>query len=260
MLSVVTALSVLGLCHGWTRARDERMPGELRVVNEGLSHDDEYWYMTNKHFIYKVNAKPLTITTSNHNAIPQELRDEGYDHIGDIEVDSGILYGGIEGGPTGVLARWNTSTLELINYVKITQQKGVPWVTFNPDNKKLYAQEWNRQDMVNVYDPLTPNFDFVESIPIVNATAYPKEVQGASFYQGDLYLATNVEDAVYKFNIKTGDVEFVLSDNDNYVIDGYYYEMEGLTFWDLSEDGLGVMHMYGNFMNAREKAIHSFQP
>lgn len=80
---------VLGNC--WKKVRDERMPGELRFANEGLSHDDNYWYLTNKHFIYQVNQTPMTMVKSNHKAIPDELTKQGYDHIGDIEVMDGII-------------------------------------------------------------------------------------------------------------------------------------------------------------------------
>jgi hypothetical protein len=34
--------------------------------------------------------------------------------------------------------------------------------------------------------------------------------------------------------------------------------MEGITFWDLRDKGLGVMHLFGNFMQAKEKAIHNY--
>ena len=93
---------------------------------------------------------------------------------------------------------------------------------------------------------------------IANPEEYPKEVQGASFYNNELYISTNINDGIYKIDINSGISEFVFNDDNNYLPDEYYYEMEGLTFWDLSNDGLGLMHMYGNFMNAREKAVHNF--
>lgn len=133
-------------------------------------------------------------------------------------------------------------------------------MTVNPEDGYLYASEWNDINNIHVYDTQQPNLPLVRTISIANPEEYPKEVQGASFYKGELYLATNVKDSVYKFDVDSGMCSFVLSDNQNYVIDNYYYEMEGLTFWDLTADGLGVMHVYGNFMNARKKAIHSFSP
>ena len=225
MLGLLVLLQGLAAGNCWQKVRDERMPGELRFANEGLSHDDTYWYLTNKHFIYQVNQTPMTIAKSNHKAIPEELTQQGYDHIGDIEVMNGIIYGGIEGGPTGILARWNTSTLEIIDYKTITEQNGVPWVTVNPTTSLLYTSNWNVIDSINVYD--TNTFTYVDTLSIQNPTDYPKEVQGASFYKDELYLATNVKDGIFKVNIATGIVELVFQDDDNYVIDNYYYEMEG---------------------------------
>lgn len=37
-------------------------------------------------------------------------------------------------------------------------------------------------------------------------------------------------------------------------------QMEGLTFWDLTDKNLGVMHMSGNFMSVTEKSIRSYKP
>lgn len=106
-----------------------------------------------------------------------------------------LFYGGIDGGPTGILARWNTSTLEIINYSTITEQNGVPWVTVNPTTKLLYTSKWNDINSINVYDSTT--FQHVDTLTIQNSADYPKEVQGASFYKDELYLATNVKDDIY---------------------------------------------------------------
>ena len=79
--SVVTADS-------WTKIKDDiRMPLELRVVNEGLAHDDKGWFMSNQHFLYRTSLWPLTIEVANHHAIPDELTQMRYDHIGDIDHD-----------------------------------------------------------------------------------------------------------------------------------------------------------------------------
>lgn len=66
------------------------------------------------------------------------------------------------------------------------------------------------------------------------------EIQGAAFYEGDMYVSVNGNVSVYKINVTTGAVEFVLSDE---YIEKHSYEMEGLTFWDLEQDGLGTMHL-----------------
>jgi hypothetical protein len=85
---------IVQFCHfsyGWTRTeKDIRMPKELRVANEGLAHDDTYWYLSNQHFLYKTTANPMNIVLDNHHAIPEELGKKRYDHIGDIDVHEGI--------------------------------------------------------------------------------------------------------------------------------------------------------------------------
>mmetsp|Transcript_26004 Transcript_26004/g.43847 ORF Transcript_26004/g.43847 Transcript_26004/m.43847 type:complete len:92 (-) Transcript_26004:155-430(-) len=89
----------------------------------------------------------------------------------------------------------------------------------------------------------------------------PAEIQGSAFYKGDLYVSSNINVSVYKIDVSTGETSFVLSDD---YIEKHLYEMEGLTFWDLEEqggggEGLGTMHLFGNFMEVKEKAIRNFK-
>lgn len=62
---------------------------------------------------------------------------------------------------------------------------------------------------------------------------------GGAFYEGDLYIATNIDDGVWKVNVTSGEVTNVLFDTYKH----HEYEMEGLSFWDLTSIGYGVMHM-----------------
>ena len=90
-----------------------------------------------------------------------------------------------------------------------------------------------------------------------NSPLLPKEIQGGAFYEGELYLCTNIDDGIWKMNLQSGKVTFVLSDP---IFEKFAYEMEGIDFWDLREKGLGVMHVFGNFMTMREKSIKNYNP
>lgn len=99
----------------------------------------------------------------------------------------------------------------------------------------------------------------VDTYYMPEGTELPKEIQGGAFYKGSLYLASNLEDAVWKVvvwcdifslskltalrrgqvDISSGALTKELSDSYNH----HDYEMEGLDFWDLTDKGLGVMHM-----------------
>jgi len=44
-------------------------------------------------------------------------------------------------------------------------------------------------------------FELLETYSMPEGTALPKEIQGGAFYKGDLYLASNIDDAVFKVRI-----------------------------------------------------------
>ena len=165
-----------------------------------------------------------------------------------------MVYGGLESSTedTGILAAWNATDLSFILFTE-TMQKGMPWVAIDTSSRLLYSAVWNDRCQLQVY-----NVDTFEHVGSVTApSGLPKEIQGGAFYQGNLYVSVNGNCSVYSINISTGDVQFVLSDQP---YDKHDYEMEGLTFWDLTARGLGVMHMYGNFMSVWKKAIRSYAP
>jgi len=254
-------LILFAVAVAWTPSRkEERIPLELRIVNEGLAHDEvtKSWLFSNQHVLYKTSIDPIKVQVTNANAIPKSLRDLKYDHIGDIDVYNNTIYGGIENkdGLNAALATFDINTLEMINYV-VTDEPDLPWVAVDPSTKILYSARWNDCCSLKMYNADT--LEYLGLFPVIssgNATnSLPNEVQGGAFYNGDLYICVNADDNIYKIDMKTGNIEFVLSDAYNH----HQYEMEGIDFYDLQEEGLGVMHLYGNFMSV-EKQIRNYDP
>ena len=242
----------------WSKVSKEiRLPLELRIVNEGLAHDDTHWFLTNKHILYKSTSvvNPIEIDVANNNAIPEDYRAQGYDHIGDIDVmiDTNEVVGGLEGGPEGLLAKWNASDLSLLRTAP-TNMSGVPWLAIDYNNRNIYTAEWNECCALNIFN--VDSLEFVGKYTMPQGAELPKEIQGGAFFESDLYLATNSGDKVYKLILSTGLIDVVLSDKYNH----HDYEMEGITFWNLEDIGYGTMHIFGNFMQLRKKAIHSYTP
>ena len=215
--------------------------------------DDSHWIISNQHFLYRTTVQPLRIENVNHHAIPDSLTSRGYNHIGDIDCYEGILYGGIEGGDsTGYLAKWNASDLTFMDATQI-DLPGVPYVAVDYSHRELYAARWNECCEFSVYS--IDDFSFLRTFSVSNM---PSEIQGSAFYNGDLYLSSNVNVSIHKVDMSTGETSFVLSDD---YIDKHLYEMEGLTFWDLEsyDRNLGTMHFFGNFMEVKEKAIRNYK-
>jgi hypothetical protein len=254
------------LTHAWEEVNELRMFGELRVANEGLSNDGVYWYISNAHALFKTEKQPLKII-SQARGIPDELHNMGFDHIGDIDVEisTGLLYGGIEGGnnengKNAYLATYNTTDLSIVSYKEISQD-GAPWVCIDPAQRNVFSSPWNEKRQINVYDMDTLEAKGVYTTP--EGLELPGEIQGAAMYENELYLAVNGDCAVYKYNIYgTDDASMTLtlqfSGCTNKV-----FEMEGLSFWDLRQEkphSMGLMHLYGNFDSFKEKGIHSYEP
>jgi hypothetical protein len=249
----------------WKEAGAIAMPGKLRVANEGLAADDEgYIYLNSKNTLFKCRLEEkkhskdgtLSIVNENDKLIPGDLKDLGYNHVGDIDEKNGVIYIGIEYSTSskGVLAAVNSTSLEVMHY-RITEQGGMPWVAVSNEGK-IYSTHWSDTTKVNVWS--VKDFSFIESIE-AKGVELPAEIQGGAFWEkdpGQLYLAANGP-VVYKFDINTGaTVQFILNDAYSH----HKYEMEGITFMDLEDKGLGTMHLYGNFELLREKSIHNFSP
>ena len=140
----------------------------------------------------------------------------------------------------------------------MTEQRDMPWVAVDKSTRLVYSAAWNDQQQLQVYD--LDSFSFVKTLSVNtddNSPLLPKEIQGGAFYEGELYLCTNIDDGIWKMNLQSGKVTFILSDP---IFEKFAYEMEGIDFWDLRDKGLGVMHVFGNFMTMREKSIKNYNP
>ena len=140
----------------------------------------------------------------------------------------------------------------------MTEQRDMPWVAVDKSTRLVYSAAWNDQQQLQVYD--LDSFSFVKTLSVNtddNSPLLPKEIQGGAFYEGELYLCTKIDDGIWKMNLQSGKVTFILSDP---IFEKFAYEMEGIDFWDLRDKGLGVMHVFGNFMTMREKSIKNYNP
>ena len=120
----VAAASAASSIEWYKVQHDKRLPAELRAVNEGVANDGESWLFSNKHMLYRAHKRYITIEAANHDAIPEDLRAEGFNHIGDIDYLDGYLYGGMEGGSGGAIGLWNATDLSFVKYTRV-EQNGV---------------------------------------------------------------------------------------------------------------------------------------
>ena len=122
--------------------------------------------------------------------------------------------------------------------------RGLPWVCVNNENGYLYCTDHSKNPTkLLVYDT-TNEMAFVEEVALQSS---PYAIQGAEFFGGKIYAATNDDtQAIYMIDPVTGGVEKLLDRNLTGGSEG-----EGMTF--IMKDGkpiLTAMDMGPLFINA----------
>ena len=163
---------------------------------------------------------------------------------------NGYIYAGLEDSKVWdypIVGIFDAVTLELVEYYILDAElitRGLPWVCVNPDNGYLYCTDHSKNPTkLLVYDT-SKNMEFVKEITLAES---PYAIQGAEFFDGELYAATNDDtQAIYKINPDTGATEKVLDRNLTSGSEG-----EGMTFMTKNGNPVIVaMDMGPLFINA----------
>ncbi len=218
--------------------------------SQGITTDGDTLYFSSKTTLIRTEDDAKTLVNANYFAIPDELKDLGIAHIGGLSYYNGYIYAGLEDSKVWdypIVGVFDAVTLELVEYYILDAElitRGLPWVCVNPDNGCLYCTDHSKNPTkLLVYDT-SKNMEFVKEITLAES---PYAIQGAEFFDGELYAATNDDtQAIYKINPDTGATEKVLDRNLTSGSEG-----EGMTF--MLKDGNPVivaMDMGPLFINA----------
>lgn len=180
--------------------------------SQGIANDGESFFFSSKCSLLRTELDGITRLEINANAIPRELADQyGLAHIGGISFYDGKIYAGLEDSkvwdyPT--VAVYDAVTLKFTGEYYILDpelhDRGLPWVTVDPVTGYLYACD-NSKNATSLYvydtaNAMTPVGKIALSEPV-------ERIQGAEFWNGDMYAATNdATQAIYKINVTDGTV------------------------------------------------------
>ena len=218
--------------------------------SQGIATDGKTLYFSSKTTLIRTEADAKTLINANYFAIPDELKDLGIAHIGGMSFYNGYIYAGLEDSKVWdypIVGVYDAVTLELVEYYVMDADlitRGMPWVCINPENGYLYCMDHSKKPTkILVYDTAN-KMSFVEEVALSEIVP---SIQGAEFYNGTLYAATNDDtQAIYKIDPATGSVEKYLDRNLTSGSEG-----EGMTF--MIKDGKPViiaMDMGPLFINA----------
>jgi hypothetical protein len=187
--AVVVRESTVGLLYRQGVARIHN--GWVFSFNDGL-------FVTDDDFVQTKQLLP---------AIPSEWRARGFDHIGDIDVEGGVLYAALE-QPDYSLGRqamltYDADTLAYTGGLQVAQHQN-SFVTVDPATKIAYSlDEFGgsallRYDVRHGWRPLPP----------LRMSAAVDRVQGADVAFGAVWLSTDdAIDGVYRVDLHTGRVQ-----------------------------------------------------
>ena len=179
--------------------------------SQGVATDSENLYFSSKTTLYKTDITGREYAAVNLSAIPAELKDLGIKQIGGMSYYDGYIYAGMEDSKVWehpVVGVFSPDSLELVKYYELDSSvhtRGLPWVCVNTENGCLYAFDHSKQpEKILIYD-INDEMKPAGEVPLARTVG---SIQGAEFYGGLLYAATNDEtQAIYAVNTETGAVE-----------------------------------------------------
>ena len=164
--------------------------------SQGVATDGVFWYFSSKGGLYKTDANFNMLIEKDglQNPIPQSLRDQGYDHIGDIAYFEGKIYAPIEdiSYDKPIIGIYDSDSLNFTGEFVQVPQSHMPWIAVDTRTGYFYSSEFDSVNKLFVYDP-EQNFALIDEVQLDTTLS---RVQGGAFQGDSLYLACDNGDYV----------------------------------------------------------------
>jgi hypothetical protein len=214
-----------------TIASDQAVEAAFR---QGIAKADDGWILSNDLTLFHTDDS-FTVTAKNEQAIPPDWLAQEFDHIGDIDVEGGVIYAPLEQGDYDAMrqamVRYDAATLELIDVVEVEQSHN-SWVSVDPSTMIGYSMNSFTDSAVLRYD-VAAGWKPLDPIPLDRTI---DRVQGGDVEGGYLWLSTDdANNGVFRVDLTTGAVVDLGSAGQ---IDG---EGEGIDATDLPTGQLHVL-------------------
>lgn len=183
------------------------------VVNPGYRQgvarlDDGGWIFSGTTVLARVDAD-LVQEQADTTAVPDEFVPDGYDHVGDVDVEDGVLYVPLEQPDyqrdEQIMACFDPENLTMTGSQPVAQRHN-SFIAVEGD--RAYSMKGFSGDQVLVYE-VGEDCSF-EPLEPLQLSVRLNRVQGADVAEGALWLATDDADrAIYRADLETGAVSAV---------------------------------------------------
>lgn len=203
--SETTALPVLDL----GLASETEVDGAYR---QGVARVTDGWLFSTNQGLYVVD-EDLARVQANEAPIPADLLADGYDHLGDVDVDldAGIVYAPLEQGDYDrgeqIIARYDLDSLELIDTTTVAQAH-IAWVSIS--DGVVFSMSGFDDHTVLRYDA-----DTLEPLDPLPLSEELRRVQGGDVYNDNIWFSTDedegsgIGDGIFQADLATGTVVHV---------------------------------------------------
>lgn len=185
------------------------------TYNQGVARVDGGWVFSGTNSplpgtdVLVRTDEQLNVLTLQPLPIPPAYRSQGYDHVGDLDAEGGVLYVPFEQPNYDlghqVTARYDPTTLTFIDAVELPQHEN-SFVTVDPSTMTAYSMDRFDGDTLLRYDvqggwkPLAP----------LKLTMNLVHTQGADVADGAVWISTSDDhNGVYRVDLTTGDTTSV---------------------------------------------------
>jgi hypothetical protein len=173
---------------------------------QGLARVEGGWIFSVNNGVFRTDDA-LRQTSNLVPAIPAEWAARGFDHIGDIDVEDGVVYAPLEQpdyerGQQAMLT-FDAATFEYTGGLDVTQHHN-SFVAVDPTTDIAYSMDRFGGDALVRYDVA---HDWRRLAPLALSRLVDR-VQGGDVHAGAMWLSTDdATDGVYRVDLETGRVE-----------------------------------------------------
>ncbi|MBQ7961110.1 MAG: hypothetical protein IJ289_00805 [Clostridia bacterium] len=203
------------------------------LCGQGLDEEGDLYYTSGSLSAIKICCLGIIdkatgeVIKENLDALPQEFKNQDYNHIGDISVQNGIIYAPVENEPEThpLVLLYDAETLEYTGTFYAVDweylKDGIAWCA--TDEYYLYTSQFNEADRIVVY-----NIDDMSFSHTVELSETLFRVQAGDVLDGKAYLNCDPKGenkTVYEVDLATGETKLLFDRNTT----GYDTEAEGLS-------------------------------
>jgi hypothetical protein len=181
---------------------EAQLPG---YPNQGIARVRDGWVLSGTGTLSRVDEQ-LQETLSIADAIPADLRAEGFDHVGDVDVVGGVVHAPLEQPDYSkrrqMMARYDADTLEFLG-ARPVRQGHASFVTVDPRSRIAYSTDQFDDDRVLRYD-LRRNW---RRLPPLRLDRRLERIQGGDVAGGALWVSTDdATNGLYRVDLVSGHV------------------------------------------------------